>query len=236
MHGARAPPRTQEDESLRKYKEALLGAAASGDVASPSDDPRRVVIVKMRVLFDDRPDGDIEYDLDSPEKLAAMKDSPFQLKEGCKYKIEVTFRVQVSRMCCKCVCVCVCRVPAVDSLFASSSFSSSSKRSTILCRASSTSMPSTARACVSTSSRLCSARLDRKPVSEKRAKTLFLLIVCVCLPCVEPHVVLFPRHGWEECPSGMLARGSYAAKSEFVDDDKAKHADFDYAFSIKKTY
>ena len=84
----------QEDESLRKYKEALLGAAASGDVNSPSDDPRRVVVVKMRVLFDDRPDGDIEYDLDTEAKLAAMKEKPFQLKEGCKYKIEVTFRVQ----------------------------------------------------------------------------------------------------------------------------------------------
>ena len=82
------------DESLKKYKEALLGAAASGSVVSPKDDPRRVVIVKMRVLFENRPSGDIVYDLSSKEKLAAMKDTPFVLMESCKYKIEVTFRVQ----------------------------------------------------------------------------------------------------------------------------------------------
>jgi hypothetical protein len=59
-----------------QYKEALLGAAASGKVVSPKDDPRRVVIVKMRVMFEDRPDGHIEYDLDTKEKLEAMKDKP----------------------------------------------------------------------------------------------------------------------------------------------------------------
>ena len=34
----------------------------------------------------------------------------------------------------------------------------------------------------------------------------------------------------------MLARGDYKAKSEFVDDDKQTHANFDYSFSIKKTF
>lgn len=134
----------------------------------------------MRVLFDDRPDGDIEYDLDSPEKLAAMKDSPFQLKEGCKYKIEVTFRVQHD---------IVSGLKYVNAVY-------------------------------------------RKGVRVDKQQTMLGSFG----PQAEPHVVLFPRHGWEECPSGMLARGSYAAKSEFVDDDKAKHADFDYAFAIKKTY
>jgi hypothetical protein len=33
--------------------------------------------------------GAIEYDLSTKEKLAAMKDTPFKLKESCKYKIEV---------------------------------------------------------------------------------------------------------------------------------------------------
>lgn len=40
-----------EDESLRKYKDSLLGAAAKGDLGNVSD-PRRVVITEFRVMFD----------------------------------------------------------------------------------------------------------------------------------------------------------------------------------------
>ena len=40
-----------EDESLRKYKESLLGAAAKGDLGDVSD-PRRVVITEFRVMFE----------------------------------------------------------------------------------------------------------------------------------------------------------------------------------------
>lgn len=58
------------------------------------DDPRRVVIKEMRVIFEDRPDGDIVYTLDSKEELDKMKHTPFVMKEGSKYKIRVTFRVQ----------------------------------------------------------------------------------------------------------------------------------------------
>jgi len=83
----------QEDESLRKYKEALLGKAVSS-AYSPKDDPRRVVIVEMKVIAEGRPGGDITYNLDSPEKVKAFKDQPFVLKEGCNYKIQVAFRVQ----------------------------------------------------------------------------------------------------------------------------------------------
>jgi Rho GDP-dissociation inhibitor len=53
-----------------------------------------VVIKEMRVIFEDRPDGDIVYTLDSKEELANMKNHPFVLKEGTHYKIRVTFRVQ----------------------------------------------------------------------------------------------------------------------------------------------
>jgi Rho GDP-dissociation inhibitor len=83
-----------EDESLRKYKEALLGKAAlSGDIA-PSDDPRRVVITKMKVICKDRPAGDIVYDFTEKGSESKLKDQPFTLKEKCEYKIEVFFKVQ----------------------------------------------------------------------------------------------------------------------------------------------
>eukprot|EP01133_Synstelium_polycarpum_P008949 gene8949-10495_t len=78
------------DESLRKYKESLLGAA----VAGPSDDPRRVVVKEMIVMFENRPGGDIHYPLETQAQIDAMKATPFVLKENCKYKIRITFKVQ----------------------------------------------------------------------------------------------------------------------------------------------
>ena len=37
-------------------------------------------------------------------------------------------------------------------------------------------------------------------------------------------------------PSGMLARGVYVAKCQFVDDDKTVHLDFSYGFRIGKEW
>lgn len=105
----------QDDESLRKYKESLLGKLDDGAARMvflfsitpfsrshtdwwflyvAKDDPRRVVVKEMAVLFEDRPGGDILYPLESAAELEKMKKTPFLLKEGCHYKIRVTFRVQ----------------------------------------------------------------------------------------------------------------------------------------------
>jgi len=82
----------KDDESLAKYKAALLGNLS--DDVSPKDDPRRVVIKELRVLFENRPGGDIVYTLDTEAAVREMKDKPFVLKENCKYKLRVTFKVQ----------------------------------------------------------------------------------------------------------------------------------------------
>merc|ERR1711977_358788 len=74
-----------EDESLKKYKEALLGKM--DDLSAPSDDPRRVVIQSMVIIFEDRPGGNLEFKLSNEGELAAFK-------KGCHYKIQVNFRVQ----------------------------------------------------------------------------------------------------------------------------------------------
>jgi len=81
-----------EDESLRKYKEALLGKAAK-EVYAPKDDPRRVVLMEMRVTCEGRKD-DIVFKCDTDQDVKKMKDTPFVLKEGCNYKISLSFRVQ----------------------------------------------------------------------------------------------------------------------------------------------
>jgi len=85
--------RDQEDESLNKWKEALLGKALSENI-SPKDDPRRVVISELTIICEGRPDGDIVYKFENKEQLAKMKDTPFVLKEGCRYKVQIRFRVQ----------------------------------------------------------------------------------------------------------------------------------------------
>eukprot|EP01115_Flamella_aegyptia_P005434 TRINITY_DN2290_c0_g1_i2.p2 TRINITY_DN2290_c0_g1~~TRINITY_DN2290_c0_g1_i2.p2 ORF type:complete len:77 (-),score=10.66 TRINITY_DN2290_c0_g1_i2:81-311(-) len=44
--------RDKDDESLRKWKESLLGKALSEDIA-PKNDPRRVVITNMSILTEE---------------------------------------------------------------------------------------------------------------------------------------------------------------------------------------
>eukprot|EP00486_Rosalina_sp_Unknown_P012579 CAMPEP_0201592188 /NCGR_PEP_ID=MMETSP0190_2-20130828/190147_1 /ASSEMBLY_ACC=CAM_ASM_000263 /TAXON_ID=37353 /ORGANISM="Rosalina sp." /LENGTH=195 /DNA_ID=CAMNT_0048050837 /DNA_START=68 /DNA_END=655 /DNA_ORIENTATION=- len=43
----------------------------------------------------------------------------------------------------------------------------------------------------------------------------------------------FPQ---EIVPDGMLARGTYTAKTQFIDDDKTVHLDFSYQFKIAKDW
>merc|ERR1711991_421070 len=165
-----------DDESLRKYKESLLGNVAN--TYAPKDDPRRVVITQLKIICEGR--EDIVYALDSPESIKALKDKPFTLKEGCKYKIEVSFRVQheiVSGLC----------------------FTNSVYKGPI------------------------------KVTTEKEMLGSYG-------PKQEAYVCTTPRRGWEEAPSGAMCRGNFKAKSSFVDDDKAKHLEYEYAFKIAKEW
>ena len=103
-----------------------------------------------------------------------MKGNPFTLKEGCNYKIQVTFKVQHE---------IVSGLKYIN-------------------------------------------RVCRKGVQVMKDEEMLGSFG----PQSKPHVVVFPRHGWETAPSGMLARGNYTAKSAFTDDDKQKHLEYQYAF------
>merc|ERR1712000_128883 len=81
-----------EDESLRKYKEALLGKM--DDLVSPSDDPRRVVIQKLIIIFEERPGGNLELNMAGAGDAEALKNASIIFKEGCNFKIRVDFKVQ----------------------------------------------------------------------------------------------------------------------------------------------
>tara|TARA_B110001452_G_scaffold244973_1_gene229344 strand:- start:554 stop:1159 length:606 start_codon:yes stop_codon:yes gene_type:complete len=74
-----------EDEAMKRYKESLLAGAGS----AKTDDPRRVVVTEMQILFPDR-----EAYVFNLEDEATLKGLTFVLKEGCQYKTQLSFRVQ----------------------------------------------------------------------------------------------------------------------------------------------
>lgn len=83
-----------EDESLRKYKESLLGSAAHGDLGNVSD-PRRLIIEEFRIVFaPEEGVPDVVHQLSTAEGLDALAKDGITMKEGCKFKFRISFRVQ----------------------------------------------------------------------------------------------------------------------------------------------
>ncbi|CAG9817804.1 unnamed protein product [Phaedon cochleariae] len=80
----------QEDESLRKYKEALLGQAQTGPVIVEPDNPRKVIVKRLVLVAADRP----EIALDLTGDVSQLKKETFTIKEGVSYKIRIEFLVQ----------------------------------------------------------------------------------------------------------------------------------------------
>jgi Rho GDP-dissociation inhibitor len=81
----------KEDESLKKYKEALLGNATKDEVIVDPTDPNRVIVKSLALLADGRPD--VVLDL-SKGNLEVVKKKLFTIKEGIHYKIRIDFFVQ----------------------------------------------------------------------------------------------------------------------------------------------
>jgi len=80
----------QEDESLAKYKAALLGGAKTGNVIVDESNPARVLVRKLHLLTDDGPN----MELDLSGCLDNLKKQTFVVKEGIQYKIKIDFHVQ----------------------------------------------------------------------------------------------------------------------------------------------
>ncbi|KAL9052948.1 MAG: hypothetical protein Q9162_005065 [Coniocarpon cinnabarinum] len=86
----------EDDEAMRKYK-ASLGIGTGQAIGDPND-PRTVVMISLSLESPDRPD--MVVDLEAPsqaaqdEKVAAMKEKPFVIKEGAQFRMKVKFRVQ----------------------------------------------------------------------------------------------------------------------------------------------
>jgi len=81
------------DESLRKYKETLLGSSSNIGtpvIIDPNDD-RRVLVRKLALCVKDR--DDLELDLTRGD-LEKLKEEPLTIKEGITYRIRIDFQVQ----------------------------------------------------------------------------------------------------------------------------------------------
>ncbi|KAK5856506.1 hypothetical protein PBY51_008095 [Eleginops maclovinus] len=77
----------QDDESLRKYKQTLLGN--DGVVVADPSAPN-VQVMRMTLMSEDAPHPLV---LDLTGDLSKFKKNPFVLKEGVDYKIRINFKV-----------------------------------------------------------------------------------------------------------------------------------------------
>lgn len=80
----------QEDESLRRYKEALLGAAQAEQIVVEPNDERKVIVKKLALVVEGRDD----MELDLTGDLSQLKKQVFVIKEGVQYKVRIDFIVQ----------------------------------------------------------------------------------------------------------------------------------------------
>lgn len=78
------------DESLQRYKESL-GLAAGQDLSDPND-PRVCIIQSLTMEAAGR--EPVTIDLSAPGSEKTLKDKPFKIKEGAKFTMVATFKVQ----------------------------------------------------------------------------------------------------------------------------------------------
>lgn len=81
----------QNDESLNRWK-ASLGISNSPALPVDPKDTRRCVIHSLALEVAGRPD--ITIDLSVPGALESLKTKPFAIKEGAKFRMKATFKVQ----------------------------------------------------------------------------------------------------------------------------------------------
>ncbi|OAQ68824.1 RHO protein GDP dissociation inhibitor containing protein [Pochonia chlamydosporia 170] len=86
------PPRELDegDESLQRYK-ASLGLGSGKDISDPND-PRVCIIIALTMHTPGR--DPVTIDLSTPGSEKILKDKPFKIKEGSKFSMTATFKVQ----------------------------------------------------------------------------------------------------------------------------------------------
>jgi len=81
----------QGDESLNRWK-ASLGLSSSPPIAVDPNDTRKCVIKALALEVEGRPD--IIVDLTAPGSVGKLKEKPFTIKEGARFRMKANFVVQ----------------------------------------------------------------------------------------------------------------------------------------------
>ncbi|RYP73641.1 hypothetical protein DL771_003529 [Monosporascus sp. 5C6A] len=80
----------ENDESLQRYKQSL-GLGGGKDLSDPND-PRVCIIQSLTMESPGR--DPVTIDLSQPGSEQTLKDKPFKIKEGSKFTMVATFKVQ----------------------------------------------------------------------------------------------------------------------------------------------
>lgn len=78
------------DESLQRYKKSL-GLGGGKDLSDPND-PRVCIIQSL--TMESPGQAPVTIDLSQPGSESTLKDKPFKIKEGAKFTMVASFRVQ----------------------------------------------------------------------------------------------------------------------------------------------
>ena len=236
-----------EDEAMQRYKASLLGAAAVG--GGKTDDPRRVVITKLELIINGK-DAPLSYDMVKEENLNGGLS--VQLKEGCEYKTQLTFRVQnelitglkyKNNVAGNSSGITVLKVNEMlgsygpdpektnTIVFPRREWEEGARRSnTGRCHACARSLPGYG---ARTAALEPTAHADCTPTARVHCTRRLLA------DCTRPLLadcVLSTACVCASAPSGMMARGTYKCSTSFVDDDGATHLAFTYKLVIAKDW
>ncbi|KPM08690.1 rho GDP-dissociation inhibitor 1-like protein [Sarcoptes scabiei] len=80
----------KDDESLKKYKESLLGTAINSEVIIDANNSNRVIVKQLSLLVDGRPD----LVIDLSQGVDNVKKKIYSIKDGIEYRIKIDFYVQ----------------------------------------------------------------------------------------------------------------------------------------------
>lgn len=166
--------------------------------------------------------SDVVIELTEPGALSSLKDKPFTIKEGARFRIKVVFQVNHEVLSGLKYLQVVkrkgIRVSKDEEMLVSPLIPISFSL-IIFVRVSNSLQGSYA------------PNTTGKPVYEKKCKFIILPFFGGNLAELTTLIV-----NPEEAPSGMIARGHYNAVSKFVDDDDHTHLQFEWSFDIAKDW
>jgi len=205
------------DESLQRYKESL-GLGGGRDLSDPRD-PRVCIIHSLTMETAGRPP--VTIDLSTPGSEATLKEKPFRIKEGAKFTMVASFRVQ-HEILSGLHYVQIVKRKGIKV----------SKDSEMIVRRGRFPPPASAVVLTMGAQGSYAPNTDKQPMYQKR---------CTSTPpptdlCGWARVLIICAVQEEEAPTGMLVRGHYNAISTFVDDDKKEHLKFEWSFDIAKDW